>query len=266
MKRFMGRVEWVAVCPESELGLGVPREAISLERTSGDLRLIATQSRRDLTDAMRSWADARLDRLSGLCGFVLKARSPSCAVRSAPVVGDSVPHDGLWAAAVRARFPWMPLADEAQVAAEGAAEHFLFQAEECLRLNRLFEPPWQPRDLVEFHTGVKLLLLAHSPDAYRALGRLVAKPEFSASFETEYRVQYMAALRQPPTPGRDANALAHAFGYFSEQLPVEERQAFAGRIDAVARGEAQPSPVKAQLLEHARRLGYGYLLEQRYLY
>lgn len=266
MKRFMGRVEWVAVCPESELGLGVPRETISLERTSGDLRLIATRSRRDLTDAMRTWGDARLDRLSGLCGFVLKARSPSCGVKSAPVFGDSVPQDGLWAAAVRTRFPWMPLADEAQVAAEGAAEHFLFQVEECLRLNRLFEPPWQTRDLVDFHTGAKLLLLAHSPDAYRALGRLVAKPAVSETFETEYRVQYMAALRQPPTPGRHSNALAHVFGYFSEQLAVEERQALAGRIDAVARGEAPPAAVKSRLLEHAQRLGYGYLLQQRYLY
>lgn len=265
LARLKGRVQWVAVCPEAELGLGVPRETIALERVAGDVRLVATGTRRDLTDSMQAWADTRVQEFGGLCGFVLKARSPSCGLRSAPVIGAAAPQDGLWAASVRARLPWLPLADEAQVAAAEAAEHFLFQAEECLRLNRLFVPSWQARDLVDFHTRSKLLLLAYSPDAYRTLGRLVAKPEPSPSFEAAYRIQYMAALREQPTPGRESNALAHAFGYFSEQLPVPERQALAAQVEAVARGQAAPSAVKAQLLAHARRLGFDYLVQQRYL-
>ncbi|MCB1020630.1 MAG: DUF523 domain-containing protein, partial [Acidobacteria bacterium] len=37
-----GAVEWVRVCPEVELGLGVPRETIQLEARGDDVALVAT--------------------------------------------------------------------------------------------------------------------------------------------------------------------------------------------------------------------------------
>jgi len=265
LKRLESRVEWVSVCPEAELGLGVPRETIGLEAIDGGVRLIANRTRRDLTDSMRDWARTRLDQLDELCGFVFKARSPSCALRSAPVQGETEPSDGVWAESVRSRFPWLPLADETQLDAAASAEHFLFRAQECRGLNELFREKWTSNDLVEFHTSSKLLLLAHSPEAYAALGRMVSHPRPTAEFEAAYRVAYMAAVGTPPTPGREANALAHAFGYFSEKLPPEERQALASQIDAVARGAASADDLKRRLRAEAERFQIDYLVEQRYL-
>src|SRR5207245_11454523 len=54
----LGRfVEWVPVCPEVELGLGVPREPIRIEGDAAAPRLVAAKRRRDLTREI-----ARLDR------------------------------------------------------------------------------------------------------------------------------------------------------------------------------------------------------------
>ena len=36
-------VEWVRVCPEVEIGMGVPREPVRLVRVNGDTRMIATE-------------------------------------------------------------------------------------------------------------------------------------------------------------------------------------------------------------------------------
>ena len=87
----LGRsVEWVAVCPEVELGLGVPREPIRLEGDAVASRLVAVESRRDLTADMealaRRWV-ATLARL-GIAGFVLKSESPSCGLSRVRVHGD----------------------------------------------------------------------------------------------------------------------------------------------------------------------------------
>src|SRR5216117_402244 len=54
-----GFVEWVPVCPEVELGLGVPREPIRLEGDPAAPRLVAASSRRDLTRASTPAAGRR---------------------------------------------------------------------------------------------------------------------------------------------------------------------------------------------------------------
>lgn len=82
-------VEWVPVCPEVELGLGVPRPPIVLVGSRRAPRLVEPESGRDLTVRMRRLARARVRQLArlGLDGFVLKSRSPSCGLRDVPVVG-----------------------------------------------------------------------------------------------------------------------------------------------------------------------------------
>src|SRR5437773_986443 len=70
----LGRfVEWVAVCPEVEIGLGVPREPIRLEGDPAAPRLVAANSRRDLTRAMTRFARARAAELRRLGALVANA-------------------------------------------------------------------------------------------------------------------------------------------------------------------------------------------------
>jgi uncharacterized protein YbbK (DUF523 family) len=76
LERFF---EFVPVCPESECGLGIPREAMRLEGEVSRPRLVTNKTRIDHTDQMLSWAAGRLDALEkeDLCGFIFKKDSPS---------------------------------------------------------------------------------------------------------------------------------------------------------------------------------------------
>src|ERR1051326_1558397 len=56
------RVEWVAVCPEVELGLGVPRPAMNLVHG----RLVVEHTGQDLTERMRAYAAWRAQGLASL--------------------------------------------------------------------------------------------------------------------------------------------------------------------------------------------------------
>jgi len=118
----LGRLfEWVAVCPEVELGLGVPRETLRLEGDPRRPRLVFERARRDITARMRAWSRRRLDRpdLLDLCGYILKSRSPTCGLRSVPVHLLGRPGatparggSGVFARALRTRFPGLPVEEE----------------------------------------------------------------------------------------------------------------------------------------------------------
>ena len=262
LEALEGRFEWVPVCPEVELGLGVPRETIQLEPAGEGIALMTTQSRRDLTDAMRVWASARAEALAseGLDGYVFKARSPSCGLGTAPVAGHEETRDGLFAEAVRARLPLLPAVDEEALTTEEGRARFTRLVRAYADLRALFQPGWGRGGVVDFHTRRKLLLLAHSPERYAELGRLVARVVSESDFERNYQALFLEALEQEATPGRHANALAHAAGYFSDRLSPQER---AGLTELIGAGDLEQA--KARILEHARRWDQRYLLEQTYL-
>jgi uncharacterized protein YbbK (DUF523 family) len=131
-------VEWVAVCPEVEVGMGVPREPIQLVRDARGVRagrevvrLKGAQSSEDWTERMTQWASARVAELGRLriSGFVLKARSPSCGPAGALVhdgLGEAVPSGrGLFAEALATVMPGLPIIDEETLDDPRARERFL---------------------------------------------------------------------------------------------------------------------------------------------
>ena len=133
LEYFAGRVEWTPVCPEVEAGMGVPRETIELAAAPDGLRLLATESRKDHTAAMREWAAKRLEELDGISGFVLKARSPSCGLRGVPVRNRAAPASGMFAAALAARFASLPVVQDDDLDSAAALGTFERQVRDYAR-------------------------------------------------------------------------------------------------------------------------------------
>jgi uncharacterized protein YbbK (DUF523 family) len=173
-------VEWVKVCPEVEIGMGTPREPIRLTDQDGRIRLRTVKTGVDYTDAMTAYAARRTAALAGadLCGYVLKKDSPSCGMARVKVYRGKGPPArngvGVFAAALLARFPHLPVEDEGRLANPRLRENFVERVFAYRRLRDLFESPWTVSDLVRFHTQHEFVLLAHSPRGYARLGRLVA--------------------------------------------------------------------------------------------
>lgn len=107
-------VEWVAVCPEVEVGMSTPREPVHLT----DRRLVGVESGNDWTDRMNAWAHGRIRQLQalGLSGYIFKARSPSCGIGVDP---------GLFASAVIDAMPGLAVADEDDLRDPAARRAFL---------------------------------------------------------------------------------------------------------------------------------------------
>jgi len=75
------------VCPEVGIGLDVPRLPIRLVDTGRGIRLIQTKTGKDLTRKMRLFCRRFLAEYEP-DGFILKARSPSCAAEDAQVYDE----------------------------------------------------------------------------------------------------------------------------------------------------------------------------------
>jgi uncharacterized protein YbbK (DUF523 family) len=113
-------VEWLPVCPEMELGMGTPRPPIRLQRRDEAIRLVMPSTGSDYTDAMREYAERRVEILAeaGLDGYVLKQGSPSCGMENVEVHGDGDPSRdgrGLFAEVLIARLPLLPVEEEGRL-------------------------------------------------------------------------------------------------------------------------------------------------------
>jgi uncharacterized protein YbgA (DUF1722 family)/uncharacterized protein YbbK (DUF523 family) len=266
-------VEWVPVCPEVELGMGVPREAVNLRREGGRVRMIGAKSGRDWTGAMEAFAARRVRALAKLelCGYVLKKDSPSCGMERVKVREPSglARRDGrgLFAAALLDAEPALPVEEEGRLNDPVLRENWIERVFAYRRLRSLFAGRFSVGRLVAFHTAHKLQLLAHSPEAYRALGRLVAgaKGLERAALERRYALAFMQALAVRATPRRHVNVLEHCLGYFRDRLDAGARAALARQI-ADYRAGLVPLVVPLALIRHyVERLGIGYLAGQVYL-
>lgn len=266
-------VEWVPVCPEVELGLGIPRETIRLEGDAADPRLVAPRTRTDHTQAMHRLARTRVAELArlDLVGYVLKRGSPSCGMERVAVHGGSGPParrgTGLFARVLMDTLPLLPVEEEGRLQDAKLRENFVERIFAYARWKAAVAAGMTRGRLVAFHTAHKLLLLAHDPTAYRRLGPLVAhaKERPLRAVVADYAATFMRALATRATRARHANVLEHMLGYVSDGLVAAERQKLGTTIRDYRRGLV-PLIVPVTLLKHhLRRQEVAYLAAQVYL-
>ncbi|MDD1757303.1 MAG: 2-thiouracil desulfurase family protein [Methanotrichaceae archaeon] len=131
VKALIPHVDFTPVCAEMEIGLGVPRSAIRIVSENGDTRLVQPTTGLDVTEKMRSFCARFLDSLTGIDGFILKFRSPSCGIKNIRVYSSSAkPHtisktSGFFGGAVVETFPHLAIEDEGRLRNFNIREHFL---------------------------------------------------------------------------------------------------------------------------------------------
>lgn len=107
----------LAVCPEVEIGLSVPRPPVQL---TGDILQPRMTGRDDpsldVTDSMRAFCATKPQQLTNICGYVFKSNSPSCGLKNIPVTVDGKiiadNQRGLFAQAILNLWPNLPVCDE----------------------------------------------------------------------------------------------------------------------------------------------------------
>jgi uncharacterized protein YbgA (DUF1722 family)/uncharacterized protein YbbK (DUF523 family) len=266
-------VEFVPVCPEVECGLTVPREAMRLVGDPQAPHLMTIRTGIDHTERMLSWARRRVDELANedLCGFIFKSGSPSSGMERIKVYsekgGVQKTGVGLFARAFMERFPLLPVEDEGRLHDPKLRETFIEAVFTLKRWRDLRARTPTASDLMSFHAGHKLLIMAHSEKHMREMGRLAAgitPASLSADLE-RYQELLLDAVRHTATPRRNTNVLQHMAGYFKRDLSADERLELQELIDCYHQGTV-PLIVPVTLIRHyVRKYRQPYLAEQLYL-
>jgi uncharacterized protein YbgA (DUF1722 family)/uncharacterized protein YbbK (DUF523 family) len=264
-------VEFVAVCPEVELGLGIPRNPIRVVEGGSAPALVQPASGLDVTAKMRRFAGSFLGSLGEVEGFILKSRSPSCGIKDVkifPGVASAVPSGkgaGFFGSGVLERFPDLPVEDEGRLSNFRIREHLLTRVF-TLAAFRDMAAERSMRRLVEFQAANKLLLMAYNQKEMRILGRIVAnaaKLPIGTVLE-DYGRHLRLALAVIPKYTSCINVLMHALGYFSEELSSGEKAFFLGSLEEYRRQKLPLSVPVGIVKSYIVRFDEAYLREQRF--
>ncbi|WP_025323502.1 DUF523 and DUF1722 domain-containing protein [Deferrisoma camini] len=267
--------ELVAVCPEAEAGLGVPREAMDLVGDPAGPRAVTVETGRDRTKELAAVFRRRAADLAALepDAAILKARSPSCAVESArvypqrPRQGDPVPGRGLFAAELARRAPLLPLAEETDLHRPEPRAHLFRRVFTLRRWRAARATAPDPRALRKFHERERLGLLSHDPDRCRGLERLAVSAADRSVDEAwaRYEALLLETLARRPTRRAHAVALRHGASVVAEDLDAGDRGRLAAAIRAYEEGGGSLAAVASLLRELARRKGRKDLADSPYL-
>ena len=268
--------EFVPVCPEVACGLSVPREPMRLSGDPDAPRLVTTRTGVDHTERLRVWAVGCLEELAeaDLCGFIFKAKSPSCGLARVKVYGDAgvpAPHGvGLFARAFLDRFPLIPVEDEGRLNDDKLRENCIERIFTLARWRAMLAGDGVTSlvaRLIAFQASHKLLLMSHSPQLARQMGKLAAEAANwpADALRQSYETMLMRALSLPATPAKQVNVLEHIMGYFKKLLTADEKVELKEIIDHYRQGLV-PLVVPVTLLAHyTRKYAVTYLKDQVYL-
>ncbi len=250
-------VEWIPVCPEVEVGMGVPREAIRLVGKPNNPNLVGTKSGKDWTDEMKKFSQMRNKQLAemNLSGFIFKKDSPTCGMERVRVYSQSGSPSkegtGVFAKSFIEYFPLIPVEEEGRLNDIKLRENFIERVFAYNRLLNLFSKKFSRGEFVKFHTHGKFQLLSHSEKHYRELGNIVARAKSYSTSELKekYSKIFMDALKIKTTTKKNANVLFHILGYLKNMLDKFEKEAIIKIINDY-QNELVPLIVPLTLIRH----------------
>jgi uncharacterized protein YbbK (DUF523 family)/uncharacterized protein YbgA (DUF1722 family) len=262
--RALGRVfRWIPVCPEVEIGMGTPREPVVLVDHKGkppNVRMVGVESGTDWTGAMYEFASGHMQRFvqQNLRGYILKSKSPSCALGDLPVYGpDGTPTQtgqGLFAQVLVYRMPLLPVEEERELHELDRAASFVDEVLGYDRLLTFVRANPARTDLVRFHSRHELTLLARGSQHYRRLAHLAAAGRGASQKELllKYAQAFMRCLKLPATRTNHARALRRASFQLGSAISTWDKQVIDKAIQEYARGGISLSVPVGLLRQHIR--------------
>ncbi|WP_104047267.1 YbgA family protein [Vibrio jasicida] len=272
-KELDGYFSFVPVCPEVGVGMSVPRPTIRLVSNEERIALVETKNPdNDHTDNMLTYSENKVNELQSeqLCGYIVCAKSPTCGMERVKVYSKNNAAKegiGLYTRTLMEKMPWLPVEEDGRLNDPVLKENFITR---IYCLNDFYESmggePTRGK-IIAFHSRYKLTLMAHHPESYRSLGRLVADV---ASYEiddfyNEYRLGLMKALQNRASRKNNTNVLMHLQGYFKRSLTGQEREELATVISDYRTG-LLPLLAPLTLIKHyLNTYPDEYLQQQKYL-
>ncbi len=126
-------VEFLPICPETEIGMNVPRDPLQVIISRKRKSLVQISSKRDFSALIKIYATKLFEKHKDLDGFISKSKSPSCGAYSTKLfksIGSTTPiaiGSGLFAEIVQKLFPLLPIIEESDLTDSDLRDYFLIR-------------------------------------------------------------------------------------------------------------------------------------------
>ncbi|MDD0975141.1 YbgA family protein [Pseudomonas fontis] len=266
--------DFISVCPEVAIGLGIPRAAIRLIGDPQAPRAVGSRDPDlDVSAALSAYGRQMAGELQGICGYIFMQKSPSCGLERVKVYqANGYPAAeggrGLYAAHFCASQPDLPVEEEGRLCDPVLRENFITRVFAYADWQALRAGGLSRNALIRFHSRYKYQLMAHNPHQYKVLGKLIGSLRRDDDPEVigpQYFSQLMKALTRCASRGTHGNVLLHLSGYLRNALDPQDKQEIRAVIEQYQAGVV-PLVVPLTLLKHhLRHHPDPYLAQQVYL-
>ncbi|KGX93828.1 hypothetical protein N781_01110 [Pontibacillus halophilus JSM 076056 = DSM 19796] len=271
VQRLQPHVTFIPVCPEVEIGLGVPRDVIRIVKTEDEEKLVQPKTGEDLTEKMDSFTKGFLAALPEVDGFLLKNRSPTCGtqdvkmygkIEKSPVIGKT---KGFFAREILEEHSGLAIEEEGRLKNYKIREHYLTKLFTLAKFREMKQQK-SMKNLVNFQAENKYLFMAYNQTAQKEMGRIVANHDHASVEEVyeayEEKLHWM--FRRAPSRRSNINVCQHIVGYFKYDLTTSEKEFFQSELVKYEEERIPLSALLSILQSWVVRFNDSYLEQQSY--
>ncbi|OKA23617.1 hypothetical protein BOH74_09950 [Pseudomonas versuta] len=253
--------DFVPLCPEVAIGLGIPRQPIHLIGDPAQPQALGSvDSSLDVTRPLHDYGVAMAAAHTDICGYIFMQKSPSCGLERVKVYQDGgrpaeLSGRGIYAQAFCAAHPDLPVEEDGRLNDPVLRENFLTRVYAYSTWQQLLRAGITRRSLTEFHACYKYQLMAHHPEQYKILGTMLGNlgKNDPREIAPQYFSELMKALKKCATRRTHTNVLQHISGYLKQSISPEDKQEVQYLIGQYLHGIV-PLIVPLTLLKHHFRL------------
>ncbi len=260
------------VCPEVAIGLGIPREPIRLVDDLEHVRVLGTDNPElDVTEQLEDYGRLKGKELTHISGYILMQKSPSCGMERVKVYHKNgsplVSAPGVYARTLMETNPLLPVEEEGRLHDPVLCENFFTRVFAYHRWHQEVLTELSYKAIVDFHATYKYQIMAHSPQSYTTLGRLVAKgKDYPLDDMLDgYLSGLMECLKKKANRKSHTNVMLHIMGYVKKSVKSTERQQLMKLIEEYRQGIIPLIAPMSMLRHFIENHGNDYIKKQAYL-
>ncbi len=259
LEKLSESMDMIPLCPEVAIGLPVPREPIRIVENHDGIHVKDSETQTlEYTQPLKDFANEMTARHQDFAGYIFVKGSPSCGyerVKRYNDAGNALPNTGIgiYAQQMMDNDPLLPVEENGRLHDPNLRENFVRRVHayhDWKRLNNEVDIPTL-HQLSGFYSRYKYLVMAHSITSYKAIGRLLSKPDRKNPQRQadQFIEMLMTALKSSATRKGYTNALSHIKGYLKRDISSTEKISIDEVIDQYRTGEV-PLIVPVKLLNH----------------
>ncbi|AEH61262.1 protein of unknown function DUF523 [Methanosalsum zhilinae DSM 4017] len=280
VRKLAKDAEFIPVCPECSIGLGVPRQPVLLVSDEDQIQFIQPHGSGDLSEVINRFSLSFLNSCDEVDGFILKSKSPSCGINDVKLyIPESMDVEfsrngtGIFSQHVIRMFPYHPMINEINMENPEHRDYFLSRVFTLASFRNAIDAMHSSNTvfpLIRFHRQNEIFLKSFDRNMFRQLDSTVKQMVGDSCNHKlpilikKYHVCFLEILSSGFVHSSRDMVILDISAIIQEHLCKTERIQLCSFIINYFEGNVDLLSMRAHLRSIALKYNISYLLEQTF--